>query len=764
MPVPEQTPYVEYTVNGSTTDFSLPFDCDNADNLIVKVNDVEAIGTWTLQGSIVVFITAPIANSIVSIERNTPLERTTNYQTYDDSFSPKPVNKDFDRVWWKLQELGYKDSWILQKFLQEVQDRIAADQKYDLLAQGREYDLKLYLESVINNLIGNNILPLKDSYIQTEDGTTQRTYNRKTVTTVETVAELLAISNPRDGQTVSTKGFYGPQTALAIPYIGGGTYTYNSAYASINDGGLVLNGWVRQGVGGTVELEWFGAKQGDYTTDSAALVAAAATGYSIRLAKVMYNVNTPVTFLNRGQTVFGAGWYSGFILGTGVSNGTASSNFFTFTKLSGTTVVSGGGMQDLRIEAAARTGGYVIDVFKANYQLFHNLIINNAYGAVIARKFNNLMFTQCGLLSCRGTTAFYADGTNYRSDLLKFNFCNISGSASLYQNSKPSTNSPVNLRIVGNIQTVQVNTLLSLGSRIAFYADSHTPTEVSSDADNSIGTKYTPSFIRVRNLESDFAYFRTVYLNAATDVTFLDCYLHGAQTDCNVYIESGVSAATFENCRVTSANKQGYSIAGKNIKILGGDVCYSSNGNTGLYSAIDVKSGADGVYCFGVNTGYYYSSNTIYQNYGLNVNAGATDVQFIGGELAGTVADWYDGNTGTNARNVIVKDYQGTKPYSHEQYMASTPTEAGSTTIDARYKTYLFNNSALSAYTLVLPANFIDGQEVEINFQAAVTALTLSVADSTQTINTSPTSIAITKYQTIKLKYRKSSLRWYIMY
>ena len=108
MPVTQQTPYIEYTANGSTTSFALPFDCDNANNLIVKINNVEAIGTWTLQGSTIVFITAPIANSIVSIERDTPLERTSNYQTYDDSFSPKPVNKDFDSIWWKLQELYYK--------------------------------------------------------------------------------------------------------------------------------------------------------------------------------------------------------------------------------------------------------------------------------------------------------------------------------------------------------------------------------------------------------------------------------------------------------------------------------------------------------------------------------------------------------------------------------------------------------------------------------------------------------------------------------
>lgn len=143
MTVSNQTPYVEYTANGSTTNFALTFDCDNPDNLIVKIDGIEVIDTWTLQGSTVVFITAPIANSIVSIERNTPLERTTNYQTYDDSFSPKPVNKDFDSIWHVLQEFLlkiYKNNYKYQELIDqliagdinglpaEILARIAADE------------------------------------------------------------------------------------------------------------------------------------------------------------------------------------------------------------------------------------------------------------------------------------------------------------------------------------------------------------------------------------------------------------------------------------------------------------------------------------------------------------------------------------------------------------------------------------------------------------------------------------------------------------
>ena len=43
MAVQPQTPYKEYTANGSTKSFALEFDCDNQDHLIVLVDDVEPV-------------------------------------------------------------------------------------------------------------------------------------------------------------------------------------------------------------------------------------------------------------------------------------------------------------------------------------------------------------------------------------------------------------------------------------------------------------------------------------------------------------------------------------------------------------------------------------------------------------------------------------------------------------------------------------------------------------------------------------------------
>ncbi|WEH90003.1 hypothetical protein PX669_07245 [Acinetobacter soli] len=115
MAVANQTPYKEYIGNGTTKIFPLEFDCDDADHLIVKVNDIEvpAVNNWTLNtntGS-VVFAIAPTSQSKIILQRDTPLLRSTDYQTYNNSLRPQPVNKDFDKIWLKLQELGVTN-WL----------------------------------------------------------------------------------------------------------------------------------------------------------------------------------------------------------------------------------------------------------------------------------------------------------------------------------------------------------------------------------------------------------------------------------------------------------------------------------------------------------------------------------------------------------------------------------------------------------------------------------------------------------------------------
>lgn len=150
MAVQPQTPYQEDIANGVTTVFPLQFDCDNKDHLIVLIDGVEADSlTWSLANKQVIFTTAPALNKKITFQRNTPYRRDRNYQSYDNSFRPDPVNKDFDWIWLKLQELGVAD-WILG-------NRIAALKSYMDKQDGQ-------LQQNIDNL--KDYVDLKDDELE----------------------------------------------------------------------------------------------------------------------------------------------------------------------------------------------------------------------------------------------------------------------------------------------------------------------------------------------------------------------------------------------------------------------------------------------------------------------------------------------------------------------------------------------------------------------------------------------------------------------
>ena len=243
MAVAEQTPYKEYVANGVTTSFPLEFDCENQDHLIVTVNDIEPEnGQWSLINGAVIFLIAPANQAKIVIQRNTPLERNTNYQTTNNSFRPQPVNKDFDRIWWKLQELWVQVSllWTQIKLLwsglkNEIKDRIAAD-----LA------IRSWVLVLLNNIVDSGLV------------------SAIAVTTVESISDLNNLI-AWDGRTVYVKSYYQGLNK------GGGTRIYNYSRRNENDGFLCINGWVLQVENNIVNPAHAGAKN-DPSFDSTSAV------------------------------------------------------------------------------------------------------------------------------------------------------------------------------------------------------------------------------------------------------------------------------------------------------------------------------------------------------------------------------------------------------------------------------------------------------------------------------------------------------------
>ncbi|MFV5621565.1 hypothetical protein VXR01_00280 [Acinetobacter baumannii] len=223
MSVPVQTPSKEYIANGTTTAFPLEFNCDKAEYLIITLNGEEApVGSWTLANDTVTFNVAPLNGVVVNLERNTPFQRTTNYQLYDNSFRPSAVNKDFDLIWWKLQELGYRDQVIWLALVKEIADRIAGDDGLQNQINTIDHWLETLQQQVdwntddiaqlVNDLskeIADRIAndqALKDMFLaMMDEAINHGTINALAITHVESLEDLENITNVWDGRTIFVK-------------------------------------------------------------------------------------------------------------------------------------------------------------------------------------------------------------------------------------------------------------------------------------------------------------------------------------------------------------------------------------------------------------------------------------------------------------------------------------------------------------------------------------------------------------------------------
>ena len=155
---------------------------------------------------------------------------------------------------------------------------------------------------------------------------------------VESIADLANIAKA-DKRTVIVKSYNAPNYALAKPFDGGGgPVIYDASKADINDGGMVINGWVRQA--DDVKVEYFGAR-GDHTTDDYPAINKAAQYCAINNKELIFADKVYLCLseiiIDGADTLFKAVRWIGTFKGTGTS---AEYSYWTGTQ--GTVILTKG--------------------------------------------------------------------------------------------------------------------------------------------------------------------------------------------------------------------------------------------------------------------------------------------------------------------------------------------------------------------------------------------------------------------------------------
>ncbi|NUF10360.1 hypothetical protein [Acinetobacter oleivorans] len=261
------------------------------------------------------FTTAPIDGSDITIERDTTVERTIQYETYNNSFRPSTLNYDFDRIWRVLQEKGIasvktlsalidlldqlsaadraivqqlidetrlniqSDTGIVELIDLETQKRQEQDKAYNLLSQIEAgklgADLKNYFNTVVASQtphifdgITANIVHVGDSTLDVY-ATNLLASDKKSIKNIDSIEELLKIKNPSIGQVFNVKSYHKPTNLnLTNPYEGGGTFVVVAKDDLLANDGTIFNSsdtdkaYLRL-YDGDVDIAWFGARRGE---------------------------------------------------------------------------------------------------------------------------------------------------------------------------------------------------------------------------------------------------------------------------------------------------------------------------------------------------------------------------------------------------------------------------------------------------------------------------------------------------------------------
>jgi hypothetical protein len=285
-------------------------------------------------------------------------------------------------------------------------------------------------------------------------------------------------------------------------------------------------------------------------TDTAKFNAALATGKSVLCTAASYSITAPLTPTAAGQVID----LNGALL-------TCTGNFdvFNVTGLQGIMIRNG------RIEAAAMTGGDILNVVNAERTTFENVLVFNPFNFAFVQKANVVEINNVWANNIRGTYGirWLGDAAN-RSDVLR-----LIGVVMSF----PDTG--IGIDWDGNCHTLQTfGTIIvrpNKGVRIS----------------NTAGAT-APEFGFFTNLEIDFPQSYGVEILAGESYYFgPQFYCHGSVAASGVYVASGLAANRIQFAGGKISGNATYGIE-NNVRVLAANLVLTGNTTADYLNADNV--------------------------------------------------------------------------------------------------------------------------------------------------------------------------------
>jgi len=361
---------------------------------------------------------------------------------------------------------------------------------------------------------------------------------------------------------------------------------------------------------------WIAAGQ----SPGSAIAAALATGKSVEMSDGRYPVAASIVLSHPGQ----------MLRGQGADTILELEGDFDLFVFSGN--VEGCEVSGFRINGAGHTGGCLFAIRSAHRVLVENIEGYVGWSGLHVEGANFTTFRDVFIYGLIGEYMIQAYGTpTLRSDVITFDNVIISALPFL-----PPEERPWGVIHDGNVHTVDGDALRLVNPRRGAWIRATAP-------GGNVESQTAPSFWAVNNFQVDFPTYQAFYAEAGWALKLSNSYLCNSLMTENVYIGSGVLMGSIIGGDVLGGAKEGMVIGARDFQVVG--LTVNSNswgvGNFGKHAAVRVLGSARGITFAGVNAGAI-DIGGISHAIGLDIEEGAEDIKWSGGNLAGNLTPWRD--------------------------------------------------------------------------------------------------------------------------